>query len=189
MASIAAQQNASDRLRTYLPSLEDRKGLILSHLMGFALFSEFALNFFRVSIQQTPITSIPIRLIALWLIIYRTNRTGRLRLGYWDYLIFGFVILSTIGTLVTATTNPLVPIEFEDVRRFVGVILGAYLYFLVGREALQRRGFRPDIVIKWLLAAFAWSAFIGVLQALNLFGARNWSMLYADPLLTALKDN
>lgn len=188
MAAIASQSEISDKLRTFLPSVEERKGLILSHLLGFALFSEFALNVLKFSLPFTPANSIPIRLIAIYLLIDRTGRLSRLRFGTWDYILLGFIFLTGIGCIFTAATAPSVPVNFEDYRRFVGLFLNAYIYYLVAKEGLNRRGFRPDITVKWVLAGLGWSAMVGIMQALNLFGARNWSGVYANSLLTNLRE-
>ena len=170
-----------------LSSTEEKKGLALSHLLGFALFSEVALNVFKFSLPLTPINSIPIRLIAIWLLMDRTGRIGRLRFGIWDALITGFVLVSGLGMIYTATTAPAVPLSFEEYRKFVGLFLNPYLYYLVAREGLNRRGFRPDITILWLVAGFAWSALVGLMQTRDLFHARSWSLIYANGELNFLR--
>src|SRR5579862_5939732 len=136
-----SQADIGERLRTFLPSTEERKGLVLSHLFGFALFSEFALNVLKFQIPLTPPNSIPIRLIALWLLIDRTGRIGRYRLGLWDVITLGFFVITAAGMVYTATTAPGVPLSFEDFRRFGGLFFSAYLYYAVAREGINRRGF------------------------------------------------
>lgn len=189
MAAIAQDTDIGERLRTFLPSVEERKGLILSHLLGFALFAEMALNIFDFNIPFTPANSIPVRLIALWLLLDRTGRIGRVRMGVWDAIILGFVVLTGVGCLYNATFHPAVPSSFEDYRRFVGLFINSYLYFVVFREGLNRRGFRPDIAVKWLIAGFAWSACVGIMQTLGIAGARSWSLIYSNPLLSFLREN
>ncbi len=189
MQTQAIELSAAERLRTFLPSLDDRKGLLLSHLVGICLFIEFTLEYVvKTNIPLTPPTSIPIRLVGLWLIIDRGGRIGRLRFGAWDWIIISFIVLATIGTFVTASAYPGVPIDFEDFRRFVGVMAGAYLYYIIAKEGLNRRGFRPDITINWLLAGLAFSAMVGLMQALDLFHARQWSLIYADRLMENTRD-
>src|SRR5579862_1382705 len=159
---MSLQDVYSEKIRTLLPSQEEKKGLILSHLLGFALFSEIALNILRINIPLTPPNSIPIRLIALWLLIDRTGRTGRLRFGVLDAITLGFVLVAGIGCVYTSVVYPGVETSFEDFRRFGGLFLNAYIYYIVAREGINRRGFRPDITINWLIAGFAWSAVIGI---------------------------
>lgn len=180
--------SAGERYRTFLPSLEERKGLLLSHLLGFCLFSEFALNFFKYDIPFTPSNSIPIRLVAIWLLVDRTYRVGRLRMGFWDYLMLGFFIITGIGMIFTATMSPQIQVSFDDYRRFLGMMLNPYLYYLVTKEAINRRGFRPDISVNWLIAGFTWSALVAFMQALDLFHARSWSQVYAGANLGFLRD-
>src|SRR5688500_6849910 len=111
MAELAPRIDVGERLRTFLPSVDERKGLILSHLLGFALFSEIALNVLKFSLPFTPANSIPIRLIAILLLIDRTGRIARLRLGIWDAIILGFVFLCGLGMVITATVSPAVPVS------------------------------------------------------------------------------
>lgn len=188
MAAIAQHLEVGEKLRTFLPSVEDKKGVLLSHALGFALFTEFALNILKFNLPFTPANSIPIRLIVVWLLVDRTGRTGRLRATTWDYLILGFVIITGVGCVFTATSAPGVPVTFEDFRRFVGLFLNSYLYYLVAKEGLNRRGFRPDIVVNWLIFGIGWSALVGILQTLNLLHARQWSMIYANSLLTTARE-
>src|SRR5690242_13724055 len=101
MAAAAQSVDVGERLRTFLPSVEEKKGYILSHLLGMALFGELALNILKFNAPFTPANSIPIRLIAVWLLLDRTGRIGRMRMTFWDYLILGFVVLSGIGCVVT----------------------------------------------------------------------------------------
>ncbi len=163
---------------------EERKGLLLSHLIGIAILIEFVFNFVRAEIPFTPLISVPIRLIGIYLLLDRTGRVGRLRFGIWDWTMLGFVATTGIGLLITSVSSPELPSAFEDYRRFIGVILGMYLYYLVTKESLNRKGFRPDITIKWLLAAFAFSALLGLAQHFNVPGVRDLTLrlyrLYSD---------
>jgi len=187
MAAYSSSPSITERYRSILPYSEERKGLLLSHLLGFAIFGEIALNILKYDIPLTPVNSIPIRLIAIWLLIDRSGRIGRLRLGIWDALIGAFVLVSGIGMIYTHAVSPEVPVSFENYRRFVGIFLSAYLYYLVAREGLNRRGFRPDITVYWLVAGFTWSALVGLMQTANLFHARQWSLYYANPTLDFLR--
>ncbi|HTQ09579.1 MAG TPA: O-antigen ligase family protein [Fimbriimonadaceae bacterium] len=187
MAAYSTTASTTERFRTLFRYSEDTKGLILSHLLGFALFNEITLNIFKYDIPLTPTNSIPIRLLAVWLFIDRSNRIGRLRFGAWDCLIAFFVVASGVGMVYTSITAPSVPVDFDNFRRFCGIFLSAYLYYLVAKEGLNRRGFRPDITVYWLVAGFAWSAIVGLLQTANLFHARQWSLIYANRQLDFLR--
>jgi hypothetical protein len=175
MSAIAAFLS-SERVRTISKSPDERKGLILSHLLGLCLFSEFVFSFIKAEIPLTPVLQVPIRLVGLWLLIDRNWRVARFRFSTWDYLILGFVTLTGIGVLVTAATSPELPVALEDYRRFLGVYLGMYLYYLVMKEGLNRKGFRPDIAINWLLAGLAFSALLGLAQAINIPHVRDWAL-------------
>src|SRR5437016_2311090 len=94
-------------------SPEERKGLLLSHLIGFCLFAEFTFNFINIEIPFTPPLSIPIRLVAIWLLIDRTGRIGRLRFGPWDWLIWSFVTVTAIGIFINTVSTPQLPFQLE----------------------------------------------------------------------------
>lgn len=188
MAAIATKNfEGSERLRLFERDVADRRGLILSHLLGLALFSEFTLNIFKFSLPFTPANSIPIRLILIWLLIDRTGRIGRIRADFWDYVNVGFVLMTGLGLVITATSSPQVPVSFDDYRKFIGLFTTGYVYFLVAKEGLNRRGFRPDITINWLIAGLSWSALVGLMQAANLLHARQWSQLYSSANLSWLR--
>ena len=79
MSAVAGQSARNFQASLALDNART-KGLVLSHALGFALFAEFAFNFIRVEVPFTPILSLPIRLIALWLILDRNWRLGPTRL-------------------------------------------------------------------------------------------------------------
>lgn len=174
MSSVPLALSAGQRLKLFSISPEERRGLILSHLLGLSLFSEFVFNFIKAEIPLTPVLQIPIRLICIWLLFDRGGRISRLRFGTWDALILGFVVTTGIGLVITANFYTDVPVSFEDYRRFAGVFLNGYLYYLAMKEGLNRKGFRPDIAINWLLAGFTFSALLGIAQAINVPHVRDF---------------
>lgn len=155
-----------------------RKGLFLSHLLGAVLASEFVVGI--AAGRTVPYVSFPLftdwldfplRFIAVWLIIDRNWRYGRLKLGLWDFLALGFPLLVGLAYPFLAL-DPSVAADFDSYRRFLGSILRFYTIYLLMREGYNRAGFRGDIVIRWVLGALAMSAFTAVLQALNIGGVR-----------------
>lgn len=151
------------------------KGLLLSHFIGISLLFTFAFD--RVLQENIPFfypTEIPMRLIAVWLIVDRNWRYNRVRFNFWDWTYLLFFMLTAVG-IIYNSLQPSLPITYEGYRRWLAEVSKYYLAFLVVREATNRVGFRPDIMFRWLYVAFAYSAFIGIAQAMNLFGVRIWS--------------
>jgi len=178
MSAIA--RDYRERLLVSSADLGLTKGLVLSHLVGFALFCEFALNFIKVEVPFTPVLSVPIRIIALWLVLDRTWRLGPVRLSFWDWSFIGFMLLSSVGAMVNSL-DPSLIVGFEGQRNMIGLIINVYLYFLVIREACNRKGFRPDIMLAWFYVAMCWSAVLAILQANEVGGIRDWSLKLYSP--------
>lgn len=152
-----------------------QKGLILSHLIGVALFVHFALD--RV-IPDLVVgfypTDIAWRLIAVWLVLDRNWRISRYRMGLWDWIYLVFILITMVG-MIYNTTLPQLPITYFGYRTWAAQVASYLLVFLVVREACVRNGFRPDISIKWLMVAFGLSAGIGILQGIDFPGFREFS--------------
>jgi len=55
---------------------------------------------------------------------------------------------------------------------WANIVLNAYIYFLVVREGLTRRGFRPDIVVRWMLATLCLACLVAIAQARDFGGVR-----------------
>lgn len=153
----------------------DVKGLVLSHFLGLSFL--FTFGFDRVikeNITGFYPTETPIRLIALWLLLDRNWRVGRVRLSLWDWAYLLIIFITGLG-LIYNSLVPSLPISFEFYRRWVGEISKYYLAFLVVRESCHRVGFRPDIALNWFLLAMCYSAALGIAQSMDLFGLRKWS--------------
>lgn len=177
--SAVAQAPVADRKR-FDPDLLAKpygyaKGLWLSNLLGFALF--FTFTFDRVIRENLPgvyPTEMPMRLIALWLILDRNWRVGRVRLVLWDWAYILLIVITGFG-LIANSLRPELPVDVEFYRRWVGELSKYYLAFLVVRESCHRVGFRPDIMFNWLLVALGYSAALGIAQSMDIFGLRAWS--------------
>jgi hypothetical protein len=154
------------------------KGVALSHALGISLFVAMALDrVWRIQMPLLPFlkpVDLPILLTALWLILDRRGRIGTVKISWVDYLFLGFVAVQALSYLY----SDLFLIRFSGFWVFADVawqVWRPYLFFIVVREGLVRRGFRADIALYWLLAAFAFSALIGLMQARNVPGVREWS--------------
>ena len=161
------------------------RGKVLSHAIGMAILIEILLDRhwrFPVPFPLTRPTDLPIFLVALWLILDRRGRIGTVRISVIDYLFLGFVALQAFSYVYA----DLFLIRFGGFRNYMDysmLQLKPYLYFLVVREGLNRRGFEPKVVIYWLLGALSASALLGLAQAMDAFGARRWSYTFYNQML------
>ncbi len=151
------------------------KGALLAHLIGFSVlwqvFIELALT---MELPLTRITEVPIRIVAVWLLLDRFGRAGRYRLTWWDSLYAFLVVAHGIGFIY----SDLALIRFSGGGVFVDwmlVLLNPLLYFVVVREASLRRSYRPDILLYWLVGVMVACALLGLAQALNIAGLRELS--------------
>jgi|GEM_PF-5196734 len=149
------------------------KGRTYSHLLGLVLASEFIVGTaagrvipYAAIPMFTGWLDLPLRLLALWLILDRNWRVGRLRIGMWDGLLLGFPIIVGISYIFT-NSDPSIASDFESYRGFVGDMVRFYTVYLLIREGYNRAGFRGDVVVKYVLAALAASAFVSILQTFN----------------------
>ena len=72
---------------TPLPDRSGTRGLILSHLIGFAIAVQFLLDrAVTLEIPYNRFVDIPIRLILVWLVIDRVGRQGKMKLTVWPLL-------------------------------------------------------------------------------------------------------
>ena len=157
-------------------SLADRsgmRGLVLSHLIGIAILFQFI--FERAITFELPynrIVDLPIRLLAVWLVIDRLGRFRRVKISAWDWLHLFFVsaygMASIYADLYMARDSGLI-----NYIQWMLQNLQPFLYFIVVREGLNRKGFRMDIVLRWIVATVAICCVIALLQALDVGGARN----------------
>ena len=175
--------------QVFFPSISVRdylglQGLILSHAIGFALAVPFCLN--RVLLYDLPYmrpVDVPLVFVAIWLVLDRRGRKGTLRLVLWDYLYLGFIAVSAFA-YVYSDAQLIRLTSFFSYMDWSTAILKPYLYYLIIREGLNRRGFRPEIALYWLLGGLAVSAAIGVGQAANFPGIRNWSYNFYNQALS-----
>jgi hypothetical protein len=164
-----------------LDSLYASKGRFLSHLLGLFIASEFLIA--GAAGRSIPFLSfpfftnwldLPLRLVALWLIVDRNWRIGRLKVAPWDAIVLGFPLI--VGILYPfVAMDPSIPVRFEFYRGFLGDALRFYTVYILIREGYNRPGFNGRIVVFWVLGALAFSATLSLGQALNIGSLRVWS--------------
>lgn len=154
--------NAINSLRH---SHAEARGALLSHLVGGCFFLAFILSrAFPQEILQTRILDWPIRLLALWLVMDRFGRYRHAKLTGWDWAHILFVGGYGVA-LVYAELFMTRDTGFVNYVQWINQTLNAYLFFVVVREGLTRKGFRPDIVLRWMLATFFVACLIAITQA------------------------
>lgn len=148
------------------------KGLVLSHLVGLCFFLSFAVNrAITFQLGPTRLMEWPIRLLGLWLILDRFGRFRKVKLHVWDWthLIFaagyGFALIYAEVYMQRDT-------GLINYVQWMGSALNGYVFFLVVREGATRKGFNPEIIVRWILWTLAICSVIALLQARDLLGAR-----------------
>lgn len=157
------------------------KGAVLAHLIGLAVFLVIfgQLVFSKVDWPYTRPTDIPIRFVAIWLFLDRFGRVGRYRLTLWDGL-YGMLAVAYGISFIYAD---LAMIRFSGGGVFIdwlAVLATPLLFFVVVQEASLRKGYRPDIILGWLAGTAAVAALLGLGQALDVAGIRQWSAIFFD---------
>lgn len=151
------------------------RGLVLTHLVGLAVFLYLFSD--RIWLGKLPYTSLidlPIRLIAVWMLLDRRGRLGRVKLSPWDWLNLSFVIVYGAALILADVFL----VRNVGLMGYVGwslEIAGPYLLFIIVREASFRRGFNVEVLLGWVLASMGIAALMGVMQAADVLGMRQAS--------------
>ncbi len=164
--------NVSNPFAT-LNKFAEVRGVVLSHMIGFCF--AFTFIFERVlqgEIYYTKYVDIPIRLVAVWLLIDRVGRRNRVKISLWDYLHLGFAGLYG-AALVYADLFMQRDTGLINYLTWISSNFNPYFYFLIVREGTLRRGFRPYIVVQWMLWTLFIACVVALTQALNLAGLRS----------------
>jgi hypothetical protein len=148
------------------------RGVLLSHLVGICFFLTILLSpAFDKQVLFTPILQWPIRALGLWLIVDRFGKQKSNKVSPWDWAHICFVAAYGCA-LIFAELYMTRDTGLTNYIQWANQTLGAYIYFLVLRECLTRRGFRADIVIRWVLATLVIACLIGICQAKDIGGLR-----------------
>ncbi len=156
-----------------LPDKSGLRGLVLSHMIGFAIAIQFLLDrAVTMSIPYNRLIDLPIRLILVWLVIDRVGRQGRMKLTSWDVIYITFIavqgMIAIYADLYMWRDSGFV--NYIDVSLSV---LQPFFYFLAVREGLNRKGFKPEILLFWIVGIVGFACILALLQALDLGGARS----------------
>lgn len=150
------------------------RGYWLSHLIGICFVIPFVFDrIYQGEIYFTRFVDLPLRLVAIWLILDRVGRRGRIHVSLWDYLHLGFAGLYGIA-LIMADLYMQRDSGLNNYLSWASTNFSPYFYFLIAREGTLRRGFRPYVVVQWMLGTLLFSCIVALTQALNIFGLRNF---------------
>lgn len=150
------------------------RGYWLSHLIGLCFAIPFVLD--RIipgDVFFTRFVDIPIRLVAVWLILDRVGRRGRIKVSMWDYLHLGFAGAYGLA-LIYADLFMQRDSGLNNYLSWISNNFSPYFYFLITREGTLRRGFRPYVVVQWMLATLFFACCVALTQSLNLLGLRSF---------------
>lgn len=153
------------------------RGRWLTHLVGLCIVAYLFLD--RIWLGHLPytgVTDVPIRLVAIWLLLDRTGRIGRVKLNLWDALHIGFIASYGLA-LIFADAFLVRRAGLFSFVEWAADFAGPYLLFVIVREGTLRKGFRLEGVVAWTLAALAAAGVLGLLQAANIGPFREWSSL------------
>lgn len=171
MSATVASGNTIHPMLSGLRQAEIR-GKVLSHLIGASFF--IMMIFDRIitfAIPYNRLIELPLRLVVIWLLIDRIGRRGRIKVTAWDYLHLGFA--AAFGAaLVYADLFMVRETGLINYITWLMANFQAYLFFLVVREASIRRGFRPYVIIQWVIAAIVVACLAALWQATNIAGGR-----------------
>lgn len=167
----ATTWNVSNRFAV-LNNFAEVRGVVLSHMIGMCF--AFSFLFERViqgEIYYTRFVDIPIRLLAVWLMLDRVGRRGRIKIALWDYLHLGFAGLYGLA-LVYADLYMQRDSGLINYISWISSNFSPYFYFLIVREGTLRRGFKPYVVMMWAVTAVFIACLLALAQALNILGLR-----------------
>lgn len=148
------------------------RGAILSHLIGVCFFLEFVFApAFPKEILYTRLLDWPIRILGVWLLLNRFGKQWRPKLTAWDWthvlFVAGYGFALTYAELFMIRDTGLV-----NYINWANHFLNGYFYFLVVRESCSRRGFRVEIVVRWLVGTLSLCCLIALAQAKDFGGMR-----------------
>lgn len=149
------------------------RGYWLSHLIGLCFVIPFVFErAIQGEIYFTRFVDIPIRLLAVWLILDRVGRRGRVHVSTWDYIHMGFGGLYGMA-LIYADLYMQRDSGLNNYLSWVSTNFSPYFYFLIAREGTLRRGFRPYVVVQWMLGTLLFACVVAMVQALNIGNLRH----------------
>lgn len=105
------------------------------------------------------------------MLVDRVGKQRQVRLSGWDWAHLAFVA----GYGCALIYAELYMVRDTGLMNYVGwmnVTLNGYIYFLTVREGLSRRGFRPEILVRWLLATLSVACLLALAQARDFAGMR-----------------
>jgi hypothetical protein len=171
MRAVLAQQMAQVRAAKY--AHVELRGLIMSHLIGLCVFIQLVVDRgIRFDIPYNRGVDIPIRLIAIWLLLDRVGRYRRIKATGWDWAHLGFLAFYGFA-LVYAELMMTRESGFLNYVNWISSTFQAYIFFLVIREASSRRGFNPTVLVRWVVWTLAIACVIAMFQALDFAGTRS----------------
>lgn len=151
----------------------EMRGFWLSHFIGFAFFVQIV--FSRAITMELPfnkVTDLPIRLIAVWLILDRVGRIGKVKIAFWDWLHLGFAATYAL-MLVYADIFMVRETGLKNYLEWISQIFNPYLFFVIVREGTLRRGFQPYVVLRWVMLTLGFACLIALAQSVNALGLRD----------------
>ncbi len=151
----------------------EARGAFLAHVIGACFFMSIILgpSILGKVLAINPFDW-PIRFVGLWLLVDKAGKLRTVKLSGWDWAHL-FFIAGYGCALIYADVFMIRDTGLMNYVGWINVTLNAYLYFALVREGLSRRGFRPEVLVRWLLGTLCFACILALLQARDLGGMRH----------------
>ena len=151
----------------------EARGACLAHVIGACFFLSILIGPSHIgTILNVNPFDWPIRAVAVWLLIDKLGKRQNTKLMGWDWAHL-FLVAAYGCALIYADLFMMRDTGFLNYLGWINVTVNGYLYFLLVREGLTRRGFRPEIVVRWVLATLFLACVLALMQARDVAGTRN----------------
>lgn len=151
----------------------EARGALLAHVIGACFFMSILLgpSILGNVLSVNPFDW-PIRFVGLWLLVDRAGKLRTVKLGGWDWAHL-FFIAGYGCALIYADVFMIRDTGLMNYVGWINVTLNGYIYFVLVRESLSRRGFRPEVLLRWILGTLCIACVLALLQARDLGGMRH----------------
>ncbi len=162
-ATWAVRQSAQSRVGLYL-------GLVAGLCVAWYLLMPSVI--LRVDIPHTSYADLPIRLMALSLLVWRRSRVF-LRSFWWFDMWLAIIILLPFASMLYATQTLQRNISQRDLLITLAPFISPVCIYLVFSEVRLRPGFKSTWAVAPIIALLLASCVLGLLQSRDLLGARH----------------
>ncbi|MBX3118001.1 MAG: O-antigen ligase family protein [Fimbriimonadaceae bacterium] len=148
---------------------------MLAHLIGFSFWWYLVIDLLadRFPLPYVRLNELPIIAVMFFLLLDRPSHRKRYRIGLWEITFIAFAAFYGVGLIYAELfmVRASGVINYGDWMR---TFLTPLLFYIVIIECNNREHFSMKVLIYWLVGTIAFIAMLGLLQAGNVAGFRNW---------------